>query len=326
MSIMSSASQTKPRVLLRADAGSRIGFGHFVRTVALASYLADDFDCLVYSQNPDGSGMSQAQLAMIAEATATPLQGDFAEALAPGDIAVLDNYFFTTEYQREVRSRCRALVCIDDMHDRHFVADVVMTVCPLIRADFSLEPYTRFYGGVEWTFLRAPFLAPLPERTPGPVKRIVTAMGGADPFHLTDRIIGIIRDINAATAIDVIAGPSVRVNESAGDVKVWRNVDAKTIVGILDRADLGVFPSSTVCIEAFARRLPVAAGWYVDNQHDFYRHGESEGWFTPLGSLLDSDEKIRERLAKAIQGGAPQPPAFDFAARREDIINIFKNL
>ncbi len=42
-----------PRVVLRADAGRGIGFGHFIRTLALAAYLREDFDCVVASRNPD---------------------------------------------------------------------------------------------------------------------------------------------------------------------------------------------------------------------------------------------------------------------------------
>lgn len=334
-----SARNEKPRVVLRADAGRTIGFGHFVRTCALAAYLRDSFRCELASFNPSGEGMTAYQTRMIRESGATPvtLEGPAMEdadrtflALARGaDITVLDNYYFSTDYQAAVRDRCGALVCIDDVHDRHFTADVVMTFCPLGRDDFSLEEYTRFYGGIEWSFLRAPFLAPSRrERSGGRISSVVTAMGGADPFRLTDKVIDIIRETLPDTAIHVIAGQTVEVSaRESGRLRIWRNIDASAVAELFDSADLGIFPASTVCVEAFARRLPVAAGHYVDNQREFYARGVREGWFAPLGCLTDDSPAIRERLKKILAGPEPlRVPEFDFNRRRSDIIDIFKSL
>ncbi|MGN0238162.1 MAG: hypothetical protein ACI4AK_08795 [Lepagella sp.] len=327
----------KRRVVLRADAARSIGFGHFVRTMALAAYLSRDFVCRVASFNPDLLRISDYQLGLISEASATPLHieaadrdtydAKFVKSLEPEDIVVLDNYYYNTEYQRLVRARCRALVCIDDVHDRHFVADVVMTFCPLQRGDFSLEEYTRFFGGPEWSFLRAPFLTPTPSRQSNHVDRVVLAMGGADPFRLTDRIVALLRELNGDISIDILAGPTVLVSHlDDPHIRVIRQADARQIVDLFDSADLGIFPASTVCMEAFARRLPVAAGHYVDNQVEIYHYGAEHGWFFPLGSLLD-DVALRERLSHALSPGCLiSPPPVDFANRRNDIIEIFKSL
>ncbi len=342
MSIMRPGSQTEQssagrrRVVLRADAGSQIGYGHFVRTVALAAYLRHDFDCVIATRNTDLGHPSEWQHSLVAEAGARvlPVYGSglsefdarFIASLHPEDLVVLDNYYFTTEYQRDVRSRVKALVCIDDMHDRHFVADLVLTVCPLTRSDFSLEDYTRFYGGVDRAFLREPFLDPVPHRErPALPRRVALAMGGADPMHLTDTVIAALRSILPDVEVDVIVGQSVAVDASAG-IRIWRQIDAGRIVDIFDHADLGIFPASTVCVEAFSRRLPVAAGYYVDNQKDFYRHGVSQGWFAPLGWLPDGGEQIEHRLRHALRHGIPTPPSFDFPRRRHELVHIFKEL
>ena len=42
----------KKRILFRADANVQIGYGHFVRTLALADMLKDDFECVFYTQEP----------------------------------------------------------------------------------------------------------------------------------------------------------------------------------------------------------------------------------------------------------------------------------
>lgn len=331
----------KPRVVLRADAGRTIGFGHFVRTVALAAYLRDDFDCVVVSYNPEGTPMSDYQRGLVAEAGAKVSEstgvsrgsGDraFLDLLRPDDIVVLDNYFYSTEYQTEIRRHCRSSVCIDDMHDRHFTADVVMTFCPLTRQDFSLEERTLFFGGIRWSFLREPFLAPAKPRIgirPNGVRKVVMAMGGADPFRLTDKMIAVTREVVPDAEIEILAGQTVVVDTPADDsLHIWRQVDAARIARLFDEADFGIFPASTVCVEAFARRLPIVAGHYVDNQEEFYAHGVREGWFAPLGCLLDEPSELRSRLSAILAGPIPTPdPAFDFAATKKEIIDIFKSL
>ena len=42
----------KKKILFRADADNKIGYGHFVRTLALADMLKDDFECVFYTQSP----------------------------------------------------------------------------------------------------------------------------------------------------------------------------------------------------------------------------------------------------------------------------------
>ena len=37
------------KIYLRADASAAIGYGHFIRTLALADMLKDDFDCTFLS-------------------------------------------------------------------------------------------------------------------------------------------------------------------------------------------------------------------------------------------------------------------------------------
>lgn len=329
----------KPHVVLRADGGRETGFGHFVRTCALAGYLSGEFRCSIVSFNPESSVPSPFQMAQIEEAgaTALPLRArnledfnrEFLEVLTGGEITVLDNYYYSTDYQRAVKSKSRALVCIDDMHDRHFTADAVMTFCPLCRSDFSLEPGTVFRGGIEWSFLRKPFLAPPSRRASCPGKlRIVMAMGGADPLRLTDKTAGAVLEADPDARLDIMAGQTVESSFSGNPrVTLHRNLDAASVARLFDSADLGIFPASTVCVEAFARRLPVAAGHFADNQEEFYAKGVAEGWFMPLGDLRDSSRTLQERMATALRAlPAFRTPVFDFAKSRARTVALFREL
>lgn len=298
-------------IVFRADANGRIGFGHFTRSSALMSRLENDFECRMVSLDPDSPDYAA-------------LHEDFTASIGPDDIVVLDNYYFDTDYQRLVRRRAHALVCIDDLPDKHYVADLFLTFSPLPQSRFSLEPYTRFYGGVDRAFLREPFLRPVTRQRDFPPRRALLMIGGADPLHLTDKLLGIMLEVYDEIEIDVVTrtNPDQSLLDS-GRVNTWSGLDAVAMAYLMDHADFGVFPASTVCVEAFARRLPVAAGFFVDNQIPFYTHGTQLGWWLPLGDLRANPNIIKKILQ---QGCIPDSPKFDFAARSREITDIFKSL
>lgn len=327
----------RPKIIFRADAGASTGFGHLVRSAALASYLCDDFNCLFVCRNSDISDCgfinsliaeSGAERLDIRDTGDTSFDSNFLDVLSYDAVTVLDNYFYTTEYQQKVRSRSRALVTIDDMPDRRFDADVFFTPSPLSKSDLELADYTEFHGGLEWTFLRRPFLSTPPVRTSAKIESTVIAMGGSDPMHITDSLIGIVENVLPEARIHVIAGPAAELSDYKTDnVIVHRNLSAQEIVKLLDSVDFGIFPASTASLEAISRRLPIAVGWYVDNQYNYYRHGVEKRLFGDLGDLRRPSAKIETDLRKIIEDYNPaNAPLMDFSARRNDIINIFKKL
>lgn len=329
----------KRRVVFKADAGKNTGYGHFIRSLALAGYLKNDFDCYFSSYNPDVAGgrMSEFQLSEVSK-ICSPLavegsdkeefNNNFLGTIQKYDIVVLDNYYYSTDYQNAIKDKGCKLVCIDDVHDRHMVCDLLITVCPLERADFDLEPYTKFCGGIQYAILRDPFFAPCkPRNVKTKIDRVVMGMGGADAFNLTDKMITIVHSILPNANIDVIAGDTVNVSdESTINAAIYHKLSAEEIVKLFDTADLGIFPSSTICLEAFSRKLPVIAGYYVDNQKEFYDYGIKNNLFNPLGCLLDTPNQVTTRLTQILASGDFRPVVINFKGSKEEIIDLFKSL
>lgn len=329
----------KRRIIFRADASKTKGYGHFIRSLALAGYLKDDFRCEFVSFNEDQNRgeMSEYQLdETLKICTPIPVFGNslqefnvnFLEEIHSDDIVVLDNYYYDAAYQQSIRDKGCKLVCIDDMHQYHMVCDLLFTVCPLKREDFSLEPYTRFAGGIEWTFLREPFLSPLKTRkSSSQINRVVMAMGGADAFNLTDKMIEASLSVIPEAELTVICGDGANVaKENDSRVKVRRRLSAEGIVTLFDNADVGLLSASTICIEAISRKLPVIAGYYVDNQEEFYRYGVEHNYFSGLGSLLDDVSKIEDRLGNIIGNNWQKSKEIDFLSQKNKTIELFKSL
>ena len=326
-------------MVFRADASKSTGYGHFIRSLALAGYLKDDFVCEFASFNQDDplGKITEYQFDQICR-VCRPLfvsahsidefNAEFLKEIQADDIVVLDNYYYNTEYQKIIKRQGCKLVCIDDMHQYHMVCDLLFTPCPLKRENFSLESDTEFRGGLEWAFLREPFLqTSINRKRSNDLTTVVLAMGGADTFNLTDKMVGVIKSVIPDSIIDVVCGDKVKIsmlNDST--IRVHHKLMAEEMVKLFDNADVGVFSASTVCIEALSRQLPVIAGYYVNNQVEFYNYGVYHNYFSGLGSLLDNHTKIEYRLGKNIENNLPIPPFIDFKSQKQKIIELFKSI
>ena len=197
------------KIYFRADASATIGYGHFVRTLALADMLKDDFDCTFFTCHPTSYQVSEMEKVC----PFIPLQeethsADFLSHLQGDEIVVLDNYFFTNDYQRAIKQKGCRLVCVDDMHDKHYVADVVINHTLTDSGLFDVEPYTKLCLGFDWALLRRPFieavnkLCSCAKRT----ESITITFGGVDSFDFTGHYIREAMQLPTVSQITAVVG------------------------------------------------------------------------------------------------------------------------
>ena len=91
------------KIYFWADADSYIGYGHFIRTLALAEMLKDDFDCTFFTQFP--TTFQKVEVERICKLVALPNNETkfdvFLNLLEEKVIVFLDNYFFSSSYQNK---------------------------------------------------------------------------------------------------------------------------------------------------------------------------------------------------------------------------------
>ena len=287
----------KKKICFRADASATIGYGHFIRSLALADMLKDEFDCVFYTSEPSLYQIDELQkvCSFIPLAEKTKFD-DFFDYLDGTEIVVLDNYFFTTEYQREIKAKGCKLVCIDDMHDKHYVADAIINHGPVVPDDFDCEPYTKLALGSNYVLLRRPFLQPLQNKQRN--NTVIVNFGGADPQHLTDKVISLLFQTNVPFDVVTILGDKTFLSEkNRQKVKILKNLSAQQMADLFETAAFGILPASTVSMEATSRGLPLMVGYFVDNQAEGYSKSVKRGGFIPLGNL---QELTIEKLASAL--------------------------
>lgn len=281
---------SKRKVYFRADAGPEIGYGHFIRSLALADMLKEDFECVFFTQTPTEYQINEAN----GVCKLVPLPSDdskfqlFIDYLKGNEIAVLDNYFYSTDYQKAIKAKGCKLVCIDDMHDKHYVSDIVINHGCNKHELFSIEPYTKLCLGLDWALLRKPFLEAIhniqSREHNQQVEKIVVCFGGSDPLGLTQKSIDQLSKINYLKRIDVIVGNQFDYSGLIEDSRLCfhKNISAQAVADLFFCCDLAIVSASTICIEALACGARVAACLYVNNQQELYEMLLSDSLIYPF--------------------------------------------
>ncbi|MBQ8779836.1 MAG: UDP-2,4-diacetamido-2,4,6-trideoxy-beta-L-altropyranose hydrolase [Alistipes sp.] len=314
----------KRKIFFRADASATIGYGHFVRTLALADMLKDDFDCTFFTQTP--TDYQIAEVDKVCKLVALPADDSkfdvFLDYLIGEEIVVLDNYFFTTDYQRQIKARGCKLVCIDDIHDKHYVADIVINHAIGDKSVFSVEPYTQLCLGLEWSLLRKPFLQPMnfDNKESG---HWFIAFGGSDYHNLTQKYVDLIQSNDAVKKISVVVGDAYKYRDTlkgCEKVNIYSNLSAADMAILMQRCEYAIVPCSSICIEAISQRCKIFAGYYVDNQVEFYYKLLEDNYIEPLGNLVTNDLNFLS-ISKTYQA-----PKIQVHNIENNIRNLFRSL
>ncbi|MBS1645317.1 MAG: UDP-2,4-diacetamido-2,4,6-trideoxy-beta-L-altropyranose hydrolase [Bacteroidetes bacterium] len=250
-------------VYFRADGSNAMGVGHIYRCCALAQILERDFNCVFLINRL--AELEIIKVVALHFSRYYQLQNDeealeVAGMVSKSDIVVLDGYHFDTEYQQTIKSSDAKLVCIDDIAQYPFVADVVINHAGGISRDiYSLAPDTRLFLGPEYAIIRKPFVDFAKKKMEPIPGRIMIAMGGADPNNYTSKILN---ELLAATPdsrdIHVVAGAKfhflsslVETAENQNGVTIHQNIDGKAMAALMATASTCIATPSTVAFEFF---------------------------------------------------------------------------
>lgn len=278
------------KIYFRADASAQIGYGHFFRSLALADMLSERFECIFCLYEPTETQVRECE-GRFAMRRLGDLFEDFLSVLSEGDVVVLDNYYYSGEYRRRIKEKGCALVCIDDFSSSLSYADQT------INHGFNAM-------GPGWALLRRPFRTYVPE---GKRDGITLCFGGSDSLALADSLAAMLGE----------CGRKVTVLRGSGR-------SAEQMAGIFRSSEVCILSASSVCYEALACGCRVVAGWYADNQKEFYKGLTDNGFVYPLGNLAE-ELPSRDLLLQSIEY-APAGRWPDSSLIQPRYIHLFQSL
>lgn len=302
-------------VYFRADGNSRVGLGHVTRCLALADMLVEYFQCTFLVQNPALELANQIQQNNH-NLISLPETNDYlAEARVISQqhfsvdcIVVLDGYEFRTGYQQIVKASGCMLVCIDDLHAWHFVADAVINHAGGVKAnEYSAHAETRLFLGPRYAILRQPFLrAAQQARILPQLNSVFICFGGADSFDLTTRAIHAALSCSWLQIIHVVIGSAYAyvdrltlLGNLHSRIRLYRNLEAQSLADVMASCEIAISPASGIAYEICSVSMGLIVGHCVENQEYLY------GYLTNNNLGLAAEDfspgRIEEALTKIQQ-------------------------
>lgn len=298
-----------PTILIRCDANTEIGSGHFFRQLALAEWaqaLGATAKMLVHAPTAALREQTEAMGVALVVAPADPATDADAAFVRSAAVelgataVVVDGYHFPPIYFETLRDDRWTLAAVDDMAHQHFPVDVLINVnIDAEQLAYDTLPGTARLLGVKYALLRRQFHL-VRQRHEGAELReqvadVLVSMGGGDQTDETSKVLRGLNNAGYRGHIDVVLG-SVNPNMAAvttladqleAEVAVHRNVHA--MAELIAGHDLAICAGGGTSWEMACLGVPMLQIVVADNQRNIAsglaRRGISHciGWREHVG-------------------------------------------
>jgi len=292
----------KPDMYFRTDGSSHIGLGHLVRCISLSSALKTIFNIhFVSRQIPYSIEEELKSHSFIVSKISD--EEEFMPRIKYGDYVVLDGYHFDVDYQKKIKSLGCYLVCIDDLHNQKFVADLIINHSPCVSEDqYEAKPYTRFTLGPDYTLIRPSFLNYTGRQSEPDPSTILICFGGSDSENLTMKAYNVIKNFPEFKKITIITGSAyqeknvlIRLISTDKRVNYLEAVGEEQMAENMRNAHVAIIPASGILFEAIASGTIPLSGMYTDNQRNVY------SGFKKLNAFIDAGTFKEHEIEQAIE-------------------------
>jgi UDP-2,4-diacetamido-2,4,6-trideoxy-beta-L-altropyranose hydrolase len=318
------------KVFIRADGNSKIGLGHLVRCMALAQMLKERFTVQFFSFEIQNNFVNELEEQGILFKKINS-EEDFFSQLEGDEIVVLDHYELNTNYQKKIKEIGCKLVCIDDLHEKTFLADLIINHAPGISTNsYNAESYTQFALGLEYALLRPAFQNCNETFKTRLNNSIFICFGGSDPKNLTKRSLEVIMENFSFQLVTVVVGETYSNYSNLEDyannfpnVKLYKGVDEYEMVNLMQKSESAIVPASGILLEALACGMQLISGMYVDNQRNFYNNYKEAGLFIDAANF--SVANIKRAILDSKLNKMSQKVQINTSTKTK-ILKLFSNL
>lgn len=326
------------KVIIRVDGSAQIGLGHLVRCIALAQMLKDEFQIHFISKEiPEF--IIEDIISIGFKFTKIETEETFFNLLTGQEIVVLDNYFFNTAYQKRIKKilGCK-LVCIDDLHDKEFYADLIINHTPgIVPQDYCAQEYTKYALGPDYALLRPVFLDAVKlNRMTGEMNNLLICFGGSDFKNFTKSVLEVVQNSKSFKKITVILGSAYPYRKTLDalivgnhNIKVLYSLDENQMLLEIRNADLAIIPSSGILFEVLAGGCMPLICYCAENQKKLFDFLKSNTAMPSFNALEFNEKKLNNIILEIINeefDGYEIPFRQKFGESRFNNLNNFKQL
>ena len=267
-------------LVIRADAGSRIGSGHVMRCLGLAeNFTSAGFDVAFAASQESFKSVAALNDSSLERLVLTDAQEEESVALVrrwPNgvDLLLVDHYERDAAFERACRSWARKIVIVDDLANRPHDGDVLIDGVNRAGDYRRLVPTScRRLCGPHYALINSRFPAAranaLARRDGRPVGRVLVTFGQVDAPNMTMRALEALRAIEFDGEIDIAIGAAAphlpEIRAAAGD-RVRLHVDASALDLLMTSADLAIGAGGVTSWERCCLGLPSVVTIIADNQ------------------------------------------------------------
>lgn len=305
------------KVYIRADANPTIATGHVLRCASIAAGFLDRGMevCFIVADKVSGKVVSDLGFDYYTiNSKFDDMEGELPLFLKffnenPGDLILVDSYFATEKYLREIGKLPVKVAVIDDFMDGILPCDVVINYAVYADSYF----YQRNYPGAEhilgckYVPLRKEFQNLPNKEILQEVKNVLVMCGGADPYHF---ILNFIKGIKSGpgdfmnVCFTIICGrfnsdfeEIKKMAEDMGNVTILSHTDK--LHEYMQRADMAVSAGGSTLYELCAAGVPTLSYCLADNQLNNVLGFHEKGIIEYLGDVRDegfSYEDVLNRI------------------------------
>jgi len=288
------------RLLIRADASSKIGTGHIMRCLALAEAWQNRGGTTIFFSYCESKGLRSR---IIDEGfTFIPIKKphpdpfdlkvtlDILQQLTKKNSSlltrhsslmipwlVLDGYHFDTSYQKAIKEMQYRLLVIDDMgHLPYYHADILLNQnINAEKLSYHCDCNTKLLLGSHYVLLRREFLrwGDRAGKIRDFAKKVLVTLGGADPGNVTLKIINALKILNILDLeLKVIVGSANPNTKSIADAMLSTSCKNELLQSVNNMpelmawADVVISGGGSTCWELAFMGLPTIVLVLGENQ------------------------------------------------------------
>lgn len=293
------------KILFRVDGAHNQGLGHLIRSIALAQMLKDVFEIkFICKEIPENIANDLSKFGF--SWLRIKDESEFINNIDSDNIIVLDGYQFDTLFQLRLKATGAKLVCIDDLHDKESVADLIINHAPGITPEvYKAKPYTQYALGLKYVLLRPLFLEQ--SQKPALIERVNTLLicfGGSDIKNLTQSTLEVSLRFNQFKKIIVVTGAAYESSDSLNKlinsdkrIEHRHKLNENEMLNAILDSDLCIVPASGILLEVLSAKRLVISGKYVENQNYMYENNASLFY----DAVDFSSQKVYNAISEALK-------------------------